>query len=174
MITPPTIQQIPDYCRPYISYVSDLELISGLERNRDAVLDFYHTLAAEKWTYAYAPGKWTCGEMLAHLIQAEYVFSYRSMRFSHFDATPLPGFDEDAYMDALRSRNFHPNRAATIEEFLHLRNATIATYKRMTNEQLDFEGSANGKAFTARIIGYMTLGHATHHLKVMRDRYLSE
>lgn len=171
MISPPNFDLIPDYCRPYISYVSDQELIAGLILNRDAVLEYYQAMEDEKWTYAYAEGKWTCGEMLAHLIQAEYVFTYRSMRFSHFDATPLPGFDEDAYMDALRARNLHPSKAETIAEFLHLRNATIATFSRMNDEQLDFEGTANGRMFTARIIGYMTLGHATHHLKVMKERY---
>src|SRR2546423_4297407 len=50
----------------------------------------------------YAPGKWSIKEVLGHLTDAERIFGYRLLRIARGDATPLPGFDENAYVPAGR------------------------------------------------------------------------
>ena len=48
--------------------------------------------------FRYAPEKWSVKEVLGHLCDAERIFAYRLLRIARADTTPLPGFDEDAYV----------------------------------------------------------------------------
>src|SRR5205085_597558 len=48
----------------------------------------------------YAPGKWTLKQILGHLADDERIFGYRILSIARGDTRPLPGFDENAYMEA--------------------------------------------------------------------------
>ena len=48
----------------------------------------------------HPPYTWTIKQVVGHLIDSERVFGYRALRFARGDATPLPGFDENAYANA--------------------------------------------------------------------------
>src|SRR5690606_25960199 len=50
--------------------------------------------------HRYAAGKWSVKEVLGHLADAERVFIYRVLRIARGDETPLPGFDENEYVEA--------------------------------------------------------------------------
>ena len=72
----------------------------------------------------YAPGKWSIKELLGHLNDSERIFSYRLLRISRGDATPLPGFDQDPYVMAGR----FDERPLTdlLGEFRAIRLSTVA------------------------------------------------
>jgi hypothetical protein len=53
----------------------------------------------DKFDYRYAEGKWTIKDIIQHLIDTERIFSYRAMRISRNDKTPLASFDEDDYIN---------------------------------------------------------------------------
>jgi len=42
----------------------------------------------------------------------------------------------------------------------------------MPDEAWARRGIASGKEFTVRALAYMTVGHATHHSLILRERYL--
>ena len=72
--------------------------------------------------HSYAPGKWTIKEMLQHMIDTERVFSYRALRVSRNDATPMAGFDENQY--AANAPVEHRTIDALKKELLLLRDAS--------------------------------------------------
>src|ERR671910_3619798 len=72
----------------------------------------------------YAPGKWSIKELLGHLNDAERIFSYRLLRISRGDRTPLPGFDENAYVPAGQFDS-RPLRSL-VDEFRAVRQGTMA------------------------------------------------
>lgn len=45
-----------------------------------STLDYLRGIPAEKWTYAYQPGKWTLAESWIHVIDTERIFAYRALR----------------------------------------------------------------------------------------------
>ncbi|MEO6058056.1 MAG: DinB family protein, partial [Gemmatimonadales bacterium] len=48
--------------------------------------------------YRYAPGKWSLKDVVGHLSDTERVFTYRALRIGRGDTTPLPSFDDQAWV----------------------------------------------------------------------------
>jgi uncharacterized damage-inducible protein DinB len=117
----------------------------------------------------YAPGKWSVKEVLGHLTDAERIFAYRLMRIARRDATPLPGFDENAYVPAgeFDSRPL----ASLVAEFRAVRLSTIALVDGLPTDGWVRRGQASGASITARALAYIIVGHAAHHARVLRERY---
>jgi len=118
----------------------------------------------------YAPGKWSIKEILGHLTDAERIFSYRLLRIARGDITPLPGFDENSYVAAGR---FDERPLTTlVAEFRVVRLSLLALAAGIPAAAWLARGQASGNAISARALAYIILGHTSHHLKVLRSRYL--
>jgi hypothetical protein len=117
----------------------------------------------------YAPGKWSVKEIVGHLTDSERIFAYRLMRIARRDATPLPGFDENAYVPAgeFDSRSL----AALVGEFGAVRLGTIALVDGLPPDAWTRRGQASGKSITPRALAYIIVGHTVHHVRVLRERY---
>src|SRR5689334_13716494 len=48
--------------------------------------------------HRYAEGKWSVKEIVLHMSDTERIMAYRALRIARGDTTPLPGFDENAYV----------------------------------------------------------------------------
>ena len=117
----------------------------------------------------YAPGKWSVKELLGHLNDSERIFGYRLLRIAREDATPLPGFDENAYVPAGRFDE-RPLRDL-MAEFRAVRLATVALVSGLPSASWTRMGQASGKQISARALIYIIVGHVVHHLGVLRERY---
>ena len=119
--------------------------------------------------FRYAPEKWSIKEVLGHLCDAERIFAYRLLRIGRADTTPLPGFDENAYM---APAEFDARSLADLlREFQAVRAGTIALVEGLPSVAWERSGQASGKSITTRAIAYIIVGHVAHHLAVLRDRY---
>ncbi|MFD2541571.1 DinB family protein [Lacinutrix gracilariae] len=159
-----------EYYKTYIDKVGDLSLLEGLSEGLSEALGFFNSLPEDKMDYAYAEGKWTIKEVLQHIIDTERVLVYRALRFSRNDKTELPGFDENAY--TMSSEANRRSKEALIEEFTHVREATISLFKSFTNQMLLQKGKASGGDMSVRAIGFIVIGHEKHHSHVVKERYL--
>jgi uncharacterized damage-inducible protein DinB len=119
--------------------------------------------------FRYAPGKWSVKEVLGHLCDAERIFSYRLLRLGRADTTPLPGFDEDAYVPPAEF-DARPI-SELVREFKAVRASTIALVEGLPSEAWQRRGQASGKLISTRALAYVMVGHVTHHLGVLRERY---
>ena len=127
-------------------------------------------LPNEKSDYRYAPGKWTIKELLQHMIDTERVFSYRVLRISRNDKTPLAGFDENYF--AANAPVAHRNLEDLKKEFLLLREATDLMISSFEESQLNYIGNASNTAISLRALCFIIYGHNLHHLKILKERYL--
>ena len=84
-----------DFYAGYVDAVPDGDIRETLAAASREMEAFYAAIPESKGGFAYAPGKWTIREVLAHVADSERVFTYRALRFGRGDRTPLPGFDQE-------------------------------------------------------------------------------
>ncbi len=117
----------------------------------------------------YEPGKWTLKHILQHAIDTERIFAYRALRLARFDATPLPGYEENQYAENSRAQN--RKLMDLIYEFVAVRKSTTALFKSFDNEQLLSSGQVSGIDNNVLAIGFSIVGHWIHHKNVIIERY---
>jgi uncharacterized damage-inducible protein DinB len=154
----------------YIKALENVELIEELEICLHDFIRFVQNIPMDKFDYRYAEGKWTIKDIIQHIIDAERIFAYRALRVSRNDKTPLPGFEENDYVD-----NTSAN-ARSIQDLLSemavVRQATLSLFKSFSAEQLLRMGTASDNPISVRAIGFIIIGHQKHHQKVFAKRYL--
>lgn len=134
----------------------------------DVFLEFLSHIPMNKWHYKYEPDKWTISEVCTHIIDTERIFAYRALRISRGDKTPLPGFNQNEYVPYYTKRTIEEIK----DEFLAVRNATIALFNQLTSKQLKYEGIVGNTKATVGGIGFTISGHEKHHLNIIKERYL--
>lgn len=127
-------------------------------------------LPNEKSDHRYAPNKWSIKELLQHMIDTERVFSYRALRISRNDKTPMAGFDENYF--AANAPVEHRKFDDLVKEFLLLREATDLMISSFQEHQLNYIGNASNTSISLRALCFIIYGHNLHHLKVLKERYL--
>lgn len=163
--------EYPEYFGNYITKVEIDDLIEALEENLDNFSNFIQNLVPEsKYEFRYQPEKWSIKEIVQHIIDAERIFAYRALRFARFDATPLPGFEENDYVPVSKSDD--RTMEDLIREFVLVRKSTIVLFESFTGEMLMNTGTASGKVSSVRAIGFVISGHCIHHQQVIKERYL--
>jgi hypothetical protein len=166
----PTSDEYPAHFQNYMNMVRGEDIIKSL---KDQVIDVQATIAEipeEKESFAYADGKWTIKQVIGHIIDTERILGYRAMRFARKDKTALSGFDENFFVDhALFNKQ---TLYALGHEFAIVREANLALFKTFDEEAYSQVGNANGHDVSVRSILFMIAGHATHHLNVIKLKYL--
>jgi uncharacterized damage-inducible protein DinB len=154
----------------YIGKVPDGDIVAILATQIDDTLALLRELSDEQARTAYGPGKWSIKEVVGHVADAERVFAYRVLRIARGDATPLPGFDENAYVPA-GSFDDRP-LASLLAELAAVRRATVALLAGLPADAWRRAGTASGTAVTVRAAAWMTAGHELHHRDILASRYL--
>ena len=116
------------------------------------------------------PQEWSIKEVIGHLNDVERVFSYRLLRISRKDSTPLSGFEQEDYVRAAGYDRYSIHDL--LREFDFLRQANIIAIGHMTDEAIDSRGTASGYTVSARALIYMIVGHVDHHLASLQEKYL--
>src|ERR1019366_5807744 len=89
------------YHEHYISLVPGNDILAALtaleDQRRQMVLLLSGRTEADG-DLRYAPDKWSLKEVLGHINDTERIMSYRALRISRGDATPIEGFEQDDYV----------------------------------------------------------------------------
>jgi hypothetical protein len=158
------------YCWHYINQVVGEDAVASLEQQLTEALALFAGISEERSLGRYAVGKWSIRESLSHVTDTERIFGFRALWFGRGLGKELPGFDQDvAVVEAVADRLAW---AAHVEEFRRVREGTIALFRNMPEEASLRIGVANGNATSVRALAFMVAGHAEHHLRILRERYL--
>ncbi len=167
----PEISEYAAFYETYVSLVTETEIISALENQIAEVANAFAELTEDQGDFAYAAGKWSIRQMLGHLNDGERVFAYRALRFSRGDETALAGFEENFYVN---HSNFSRSTLTDLtDEFVFLRRANLLMFKNMTEEMWTRTGTASDNCVSVRALAYISVGHVRHHLRILRERYLT-
>jgi hypothetical protein len=163
----------PSEAAPY--YFTYIDLVSGdvldaMANQADETRALLEGITEERSLARYAPGKWSIREVLGHVNDTERLFVARAFWFARGFDTPLPSFDQNV---AVRAAAAHERPwASLVSEFRDIRQATVSFFEGLPAAAWSRRGIASDNPFSVRALAYLTVGHVTHHMKIVRERYL--
>lgn len=170
MLKRPEENEYPPYYNNYIKLVPSGNLLEILEVQLTEAVTLFSGLTEEKGNISYASGKWTVKEVIGHMIDTERIMSYRLLRISRGDKSPLAGFSEEDY--ALEGKFTVRLLTELVEELQTVRKSTISLLRGIPEHAWARSGTANELPVTAQAIAYIIAGHWIHHLNIIEERYL--
>ncbi len=170
-MTKPQPDEYNAYYQRYTSLVPEGDILAILASQWTETRALLSSIPESRGTYRYTPQKWSIKEVLGHLIDSERIFTYRALRISRGDITPLPGFEQDDY--ARNAGSDAVSLASLIEELDAVRRATILLFQHMSPEATGRRGTASGNAISVRALAWIVAGHELHHREVLKSKYLA-
>lgn len=166
----PEPNEAAPYYLGYINRVSGDNAVSALEKQLEETLTFLSAISEEKSLYRYAPEKWSIREVLNHLNDCERLFVARAFWFARGFESAMPSFDQ--MVAAASARADERSWASHVEEFRAVRHSTLAFFQNLPAEAWTRTGIASDNPFTVRALAYLAVGHVTHHVAILKERYL--
>lgn len=166
----PNLDRVPPFYYNYISLVKDDLLDDAFNKHQNEYPRLLQGIQEEKWNHHYAEDKWTIKEVVQHVIDAERIFNYRALCFARKEAASLPGFNENSY--AAYSKANQRSGADLLSELNIVQQSSALLFKSFDEEQLESTGIANNSSIYVRAIGFIIIGHALHHARILEERYL--
>ncbi len=165
----PEPDEFGDSYQGYIDQVTAENVIQALIKQGQKTYALIQQLTDEEADYRYADGKWSVREVLGHIIDTERIMAYRALCISRGETTPLPGFDQDDYVE---NANFGERSLQSLSaEYDALRNANISLFNSFDENQIMQTGTASGFKTSVRALAYIIAGHEKHHHNILEEKY---
>ena len=170
MLGRPQANEAASYYSKYIERVSSDDIVAVLATQLEETVDLLSDISEEQSLYRYASDKWSMRELLGHVSDTERVFTFRALWFARGFQDPLPSYEQEVAVAAAESDKV--SWASHIDEFRAIRSGTVAFFRNLPAEAWLRSGIASDNSVTVRAIAYIVAGHASHHLAILRERYL--
>ncbi len=170
MIARPQTDEYAPYYGGYIGRVpAYADILVLLARQPDDLYALLTDVSDEDASQRPAPAEWSVKEVIGHVCDTERIFGYRALCIARGDTTPLPGFEQDAYVSAT---DFNA-RAHTdlLAEFAALRLANVLCLQALTTGELTRRGTASDQTVSVRALLFMLAGHVLHHIESLQTDY---
>lgn len=158
------------YYSRYIDLVPDGNIIDLMDKQIEEAKNLLLGIDEEKSKFRYAADKWSIREVFGHVLDGERIFAYRALRFSRNDKTEIAGFEQNLYVP--NSNHDNIKLSALLDEFTLVRKSNIYLFQTFTEEMWMRQGIASKNSVTVRAIPFIMAGHCTHHLNVIKNKYL--
>lgn len=166
----PAIGDTAPYYFTYIDQVEGDNCLASMTSQLDGALAFFAGISEATSHHRYAPEKWSIRQVLSHINDTERVFVMRALWFARGFDTPLPSFDQNIAV-AGAAADDRP-WVTHVQEFRNVRKASIDFFRSLQQDAWSRRGVASGYPFTVLSLGFMVPGHVTHHIRILRERYL--
>src|SRR5215217_9323759 len=123
-ISLPTADEYASFYKDYVQRASQRnDLYAALSHQIDELRSALGSLTEAQARFKPGPQEWSIKEVIGHINDVERVFSYRLLRVSRNDATPLPGFEQEDYVRAAGFDNY--THTAPVCNFTHPRRHAL-------------------------------------------------
>ena len=170
MTSRPARGDAADYYFTYIDQVPDGDILEQLEAQGRAVVAELRAIPEARSRHRYAADKWSLRDVVNHLSDCERLFQMRAFWFARGFDSPLPSFDQNVAVAGARADD--RGWRDLVDEFAAVRASTIPFMRALPAEAWDRRGIASDNPFTVRALAYISVGHVTHHMAIVRERYL--
>src|SRR5258708_24469068 len=89
----PQPTEYASYYEKYVSLVPGTDVLGVLEAQQMLMTQLLAARSEREGNFRYASDKWTVKELVGHITDTERVFTYRALRISLADTTPMEGID---------------------------------------------------------------------------------
>jgi hypothetical protein len=168
----PIAGDYPEYFGKYINQVAEEDLAEAFKSQFPKLDIFLRSIDETDAEYAYAPGKWTLKELLQHVIDTERIFNYRALCIARKETVSLPPFDENLYAENSDANSRSWKRLSN--ELINVRRSTEDLFNSFSEEMLQRKGLANNNSISVLSLGFITIGHVAHHIKIAEEKYLKK
>lgn len=166
-LVPPDQGEYNPFYKRYVDLVVR-EDIPGLFDHQEAFIkSFFGDLKSEKFSFSYAPGKWTLKEVLGHILDTEKIMHFRALCICRGELATFPGFDQDEYVEAAH----FPEMKALIEGFCLHRQLLTHFLPTLNQDDWKITGTVGSFPMSVRALVYIILGHFEHHKQVLFEKY---
>jgi len=165
---PAADEYLPFY-ETYVTLVPEGSVIRTLEVNGNATSSRLSRLTDAQAAHAYAPGKWTVKQVLGHMSDSERVFAYRLLRIARGDTTPLPGFEQNLFVNTWDLSKI--SMLSLLAEWDAVRSSTLRLLYHLSEPDWTRRGIASGGEVTVRALAFMIAGHEIHHRGILEREY---
>ena len=152
----------------YIGLVTETDILAAMAAQLDDAMRLLRPVPEAVGNQRHPPYTWSVKQVVGHITDTERIFAYRALRFARGDVTSLPSFDENAYADAAESDRV--SLASLVNEFEAVRRADLLLFQHLPGDAWSRRGVASGQTLTVRALAYAVVGHARHHLAILRKR----
>ena len=170
MLGRPEPNEAASYYSIYINRVPSEDIVEVLATQLEEAIDFLSEISEEQSLHRYASEKWSMRELLGHVNDTERVFIFRALWFARGFQDPLPSFDQEIGFQAAGSDQV--SWASHVDEFRAVRSSTLSFFRNLPSDAWLRSGIASDNSVTVRALAYITAGHVSHHLAILRERYL--
>jgi hypothetical protein len=158
------------YAAEDIAHVAGDDALAALAIQGERVLDLLSNLNDVRVDgVAYAPGKWTLKDVVAHLADDERIFAYRILCLARRDTRVLDGFDEKDYATAGEAER-RP-WVSILADYAAVRRATLTLLEGLPPDAWTYRGVVNGYEASVRGLAFHIAGHELRHLRAIETLY---
>lgn len=136
-------------------------------RTPECIAELIASAAPEKLSARPASGKWSVGEILAHLAEDEIATAWRYRQMVEHNEIDLAGFDQDLWARLGDYAARSPQES--LELFRLLRDANLRFLGQLSEEQWECSGiHAERGRITVRELAAHMAGHDANHVEQIR------
>ena len=157
------MQETPaEYTKRMLKYTRNQDALKIQQSTLKKIEHAIRRLTRKQMMTRPAPDKWSIGEILAHLAEAELVGGYRMRLILSANGTAIQAFDQDVW--ARNSDYSRQDPHQSLEMFQVLRNANLRLLKSIPKRMWNCYGmhQERGKETIARV-ARMFAGHDLNH-----------
>jgi hypothetical protein len=153
----------PQYIQRILGYVEGQDAIKVQRMTASKLKKLIHGLTPKQLKWKPEPGKWSIGEIVAHLSDSEIVASWRLRSVIGASGNTIQPYDQEAWAAAFQYAKRDAKQS--LEVFRVLRENNLAMLKALPREKWDNFGMhlERGKE-TVSHLARMFAGHDTNHL----------
>jgi DinB superfamily len=154
----------PEYIKRITSYVEGGQPLRVQAVTARKLERLIRGVSLSKLRKRPAPDKWSVVEILAHLADTEIVGGFRIRMILGAPGTPIPGFNQDAWVTSGHYDKRDPRKS--VEQFRVFPEANLALLKSLTPAQWKHHGvhSERGEETVEHIVR-MFAGHDLNHIQ---------
>ena len=152
-----------EYTQRLLGYIAGKDIRQILETTPRRLREIVSATPAELLRHKPAPGKWSIGELVAHLADAESVGSWRIRLVLAHNGSPMQAYDQEAWASNFRYELADP--ADSVDAFSAARMANLRLLDRVDPKLHENYGmhSERGRETVTRIVE-LYAGHDLNHL----------